>query len=413
MDNVTHSLLAVVLAHSGLNRGLDSADMALAEAPAPQEFRRAPAHGSTAPAVTMLLIVASNAPDIDAVAALFGRLSYLEHHRGYTHTYWGILLLALVLPLPFLIWNRSVRSAGLSKFNKYGLLLLVALLGTFSHLLVDFTNAYGIRPSRPFSQRWLYGDFIPIIDPWIYLILGSAAFLITSRGRLRLFVWTLGIAAASMAVLSFGRQWEPDPMSLTRGVWFAVLVAVLLVWKIAGRRLQEFSRLLAMGSMALLSGYCMFCWYLHDWAVGRVKAEFVPAISIRAADAQGRVAAYAVPGNPLLWRFVVDTPDLYYSGFLEPVGRRTYSVEAISKNFRGLAFRRAMETCSGQVMMRFARFPYVRYQPDPEGWVVTLSDLRFAPPLRPDGFGSEFIHFDWEWRERPKMRPLCPWSENF
>ena len=55
-------------------------------------------------------------------------------------------------------------------------LLLAAFLGTGSHLLLDFTNAYGVRPFLPFSGRWYAWDIMPIIDPLLLalLILGLA-----------------------------------------------------------------------------------------------------------------------------------------------------------------------------------------------------------------------------------------------
>jgi inner membrane protein len=46
-----------------------------------------------------------------------------------------------------------------------------ALLGLLSHLLLDYTNNYGIRPFFPFNPRWYAGSFVFIVDPVILLLL--------------------------------------------------------------------------------------------------------------------------------------------------------------------------------------------------------------------------------------------------
>src|SRR5580704_5225111 len=70
MDNLTHTLFAVTLARTPLGRA---------------------GRGTTA-----ALILASNAPDIDIVAAARGGVSYLAWHRGPTHGPLGIAGLGLI-----------------------------------------------------------------------------------------------------------------------------------------------------------------------------------------------------------------------------------------------------------------------------------------------------------------------------
>ena len=60
MDNVTHTLTAVLLARAGL--------------------------GKLVPGGTAVLMLASNLPDADSVVGLLGGpLAYLEYHRHLTH----------------------------------------------------------------------------------------------------------------------------------------------------------------------------------------------------------------------------------------------------------------------------------------------------------------------------------------
>jgi inner membrane protein len=53
-------------------------------------------------------------------------------------------------------------------------LYLCAVVGLLSHLLLDWTNNYGLRPFFPFDRRWFAGSFVFIFDPWIFLLLVGA-----------------------------------------------------------------------------------------------------------------------------------------------------------------------------------------------------------------------------------------------
>ena len=59
MDNITHTLTAVMLSRAGLNR--------------------------LSPHATALLVVAANAHDLDILCAIAGSANYLHYHRGLTH----------------------------------------------------------------------------------------------------------------------------------------------------------------------------------------------------------------------------------------------------------------------------------------------------------------------------------------
>jgi len=47
----------------------------------------------------------------------------------------------------------------------------LSIVGVASHLLLDWTNAYGIRLLLPFSSRWLRLDLNDIVDLWIWAVL--------------------------------------------------------------------------------------------------------------------------------------------------------------------------------------------------------------------------------------------------
>ena len=124
MDNLTHTLTAIAISQTGLNRKTRFA--------------------------TATLILAGNAPDIDIVVGLKSSIEYLKYHRGITHSFVGIIALALIIwGLMWWLGKKFKPKHGLPLNS--GWLLLAAFLGTGSHLLLDFTNAYGVRPFLPFS----------------------------------------------------------------------------------------------------------------------------------------------------------------------------------------------------------------------------------------------------------------------
>jgi inner membrane protein len=143
LDNLTHTLVGLIMARAGLGR--------------------------TTPRGVGMLILAANAPDVDVIAWSGRTLAFLDYHRGYTHALASAPVLAL---LPMLLVKA-----------KFGWRAYVAsLLGVLSHLALDWTNVYGIRLLLPFSARWLRLDITDVVDPWIWtvLLLASLAPMIAS-----------------------------------------------------------------------------------------------------------------------------------------------------------------------------------------------------------------------------------------
>jgi len=86
---------------------------------------------------------------------------------------------------------------------------LIAYLGGAGHSFMDFTNSYGIRPLLPFSNRWFYGDIAFVLDPWIWLILGSALVWLTTTDAARIAVWILvGITVSLIVGLALRHPYD-------------------------------------------------------------------------------------------------------------------------------------------------------------------------------------------------------------
>ena len=166
MEPVTHILTGACLARSGLNR--------------------------RAAYATLTMAVAAEFPDIDTLWSVRGPVESFTHHRGITHTFLGLpfeaaLVVAAVYGLHRWRKARAARAEATHPVDalhvrkpltaapvRWSLLYVFALLALLSHLLLDFTNNYGIRPFFPFSDHWYAASIVFIIDPWILLVLAGA-----------------------------------------------------------------------------------------------------------------------------------------------------------------------------------------------------------------------------------------------
>ena len=301
MDNATHTLVGLALARAGLGR--------------------------FAPRATLVLLLSANAPDIDVVSAGSGALSYLEHHRGYTHSVVAapIMAAACVFLCALFARTRQVR---------WSRLFLLALIGIASHLFLDWTNSYGIRLLLPFSFAWFAGDINSLTD----LVL--------------------------LAVLLWAAVWP----------WFAGLVS-----REIGDRPGS-GRTVAVVALLFFACYDMGRASLHARVVDGLNARlYQDAVPVR-------VAALPVSLNPLHWTGIVETERSYITlpvnAFenIDPAAAR-----ALYKITPDSATEAARRTEPFRFLQYFARFPVWSegLLTSPSGAAlrrVDLTDLRFGSP---------------------------------
>ena len=166
MEPVTHVLTGACLARAGLNRRAAYATLAMA--------------------------VAAELPDIDVLWGIRGPVLAFQHHRGITHTLLGVPFeAAIVVALIYGLHRwRTARARSRQRGTqapadankrpqrpltavpvRWGVLYCLTLLALLSHLLLDYTNSYGLRPFYPFSARWYAASTVYIFDPLIFAIL--------------------------------------------------------------------------------------------------------------------------------------------------------------------------------------------------------------------------------------------------
>jgi inner membrane protein len=314
MENVTHTLVGLMLSRVG---GFNS-NKARGEKGAP-----------------IMLMLAANAPDVDTYSFFTDSLTYLQVHRGYTHSLAFAPLMALI---PLLLVKAFTRT----RFTVVTLATYAGcLIAVLSHLLLDWTNVYGVRLMMPFSAKWYRLDSTDIIDP---VILG---------------VLLLAVAAPALGGLVTSEMGGRKRAAPGRGwAWFALL-AVLF--------------------------YDTGRWMAHDRAI-----SIVDAYTYRGAPAE-RVNVFPVRFTVMRWRAVVEGNGFIYeapidlSRDFDAAGGHT-EYPAISSP----AIDAAKTTRTFQVFESFNQLPFWTLLPVDDTVRVELLDLRFGSIQHP---GFEAIAF--------------------
>jgi inner membrane protein len=296
MDNLTHTLTGLAMSRAGLNR----------------YYRHA----------TPLLLVAANAPDIDLITLSRGSFEYFHYHRAITHSLAAAPVLALVIAFLFCALDRSLRQLGVA----FGL----ALAGVASHLLLDWTNAYGVRFLLPFSSHWYSLDQTNVFDVWIWAILILAAV----------------------------------------GPWLGRLVSSEV-----GARAGS-GRGLAIFALVFLGLYNVGRGVIHQRAVDTLESRVYDGVSPL------RAGAFPTAANPLQWDGVVETNTAvrrYHFNVAESFDPD--SGELFQKPESSAAVDAAALLPEFRVFLGFSKFPLWSVVPVPEpenGVRVRVRDMRFG-----------------------------------
>jgi inner membrane protein len=317
MEPVTHFLTGAVLARTGFNRRT-----ALA---------------------TFTMMLAAEAPDVDVVAYLGGSATGFIQHRGITHTFLGLPFIAgLTVAVVWLLdalwqrWRRR-RDKPAPPVRRWGLLYFYACIAVLTHLLLDFTNNYGLRPFYPFSPRWYAWDIVFIIEPVMLAALALALILPP------LF---------ALVGQEIGERRRTQPRG--RGLAIAALLFIVALW---GFRDYQHRRALAVLDSFQYQG-----------------------------ESARRIAASPYMINPFRWAGVAETSKAYVSlpldslhGVADPerTGQSYYKPEETA------ATAAARRSRLGAAYIEWARFPLMEaeQQSTPEhNTVVHLEDVRYLYP---------------------------------
>ncbi|WP_188760038.1 metal-dependent hydrolase [Edaphobacter acidisoli] len=309
MEPVTHLMTGAVLSRAGFNR--------------------------KAAYATLAMTLAAEAPDLDTLWSIKGPVAVFQHHRGWTHTFLGLPIeAAIVVGVVWLLhrWRIKRNPAKTTAAPvRWWLLFCFSLIALLSHLLLDWTNNYGLRPFFPFNPRWYAGSFVFIFEPVIFALLLIALIAPPLFG---LVSSEVGVRKAKF----HGRGWA-----------IAALVGIVAFW---------------------------------GWRI----VERQDAIQIAQAQNYGapvtRVFASPHMVNPFRWSVIVETPDFYQLATVDTLDdtvATSKESDIFYKPPTTLATLVAKRSWLGQVYLDWSSFPLVtQTYTSNEGFAtVTFRDLRF------------------------------------
>ena len=284
---------------------------------------------------TLTLTLAAEAPDLDVLAAFRGSAFGWAHHRGFTHSFLGVpLVAAAVVGFVYLIWRLRGRRTNNPKLPpRWGILFFYACLAGLSHILLDFTNNYGVRPFWPFSEKWYSWDIVFIVEPVIIVFL------------------SLGLTVPLLFALI-----DQEIGAKRRGPRGAVAATLALLGVASLWGLRDFE---------------------HRRAVRALEAR-----TYNGADPV-RVSAYPVKTNPFHWDGVVETTAFFA---LAPVDSLTPEVdpggqlEIRYKPEETPVTLAAKNSYLGRIYLDWAQYPITETEalPPPRGgYLVHFTDLRY------------------------------------
>jgi len=326
MEPVTHFLTGACIGRAGLNRRTAYA--------------------------TLAATLAAEAPDMDVFWSFGGPVVALQHHRGITHTL--IAAPAVALVITGFVWTLDRylfplftprKPAPPPRPVRWLWVYASALIADFSHLLLDWTNNYGLRPFFPFNPRWYSGDLVFIAEPVIWALLLAAL----------IFPALLGLTDREVGARRTrfpGRNWA-----------IAALSGMVILWCVR-------------------------------WAEHASARNLVEAANVTPTPAT-RIALEPYPINPWRWHAILETDTTWQTAEVDAHTGQIASdprTDTIFKPQSTPAIEAAKRTRLGQVYLDWSQWPVVReigQQPAPGNpppnfpvsrpWTnVEFSDLRFA-----------------------------------
>ncbi len=323
MEPITHLMTGACLARAGFNR--------------------------KAAYATLAMTLAAEAPDLDTLWGIAGPVASFQHHRGITHTLVGMPFEAAAIV--GVMWGlhrlRLQRKAPEKKLTaapvRWGMLWGLVMVALASHLLLDYTNNYGVRPFFPFNPRWYAGSIVFIFEPLIFVAL-LAGLLVP--GLLGLIGGEVGVRKKPFR----GRGWA-----------LAALLAVVAVWN--WRFLEQQKAIRLAGQIDLSAN----------------QATGSEAVAIE------RIFANPYPINPYKWHMIVETRDFYQLSTADVLAGTLSEPQSSDVLYRGgttLATLAAKRSRLGEAYLDWSMFPLVTetVAPTPENGgesEITFRDLRF------------------------------------
>jgi inner membrane protein len=214
------------------------------------------------------------------------------------------------------------------------LLFLYACLAGVSHILLDFTNNYGVRPFWPFSEKWYSWDIVFIFEPILFALL------------------VLGLIVPS----------------------FFSLIDNEVGARSSGPRGRVAATLALLGVVVL--------WGLRDYEHRRAVSALAARTYQNAEPL--RVSAFPTMTNPFRWYGVVETQNFFALSPVDSLGPEVDPEGRLQIRYKPEetpATLAAKNSYLGRVYLDWAQYPITETETvdsPAAGYVVEFVDLRFV-----------------------------------
>ncbi len=359
MDPLTHTLVGLSLAETRLKH--------------------------TTPLARTTMILGANLPDVDVVAHLISLDVALGFRRGLTHGVLAMIVLPWLLTGGILLFDRFTRRQHLPDVPpaKFDALLRLAYIAVLTHPFLDWLNTYGVRLLMPFDNRWFYGDSVFIVDPWFWLLSGTAAVLCNTKSRLSTVSWILLGTILTLVVTRAAIV----PM-LGKVLWcFGVsLIASLRIW---GGLQHQMNRVATFAlTAAVLYAVTMFAitqltrWSVEHW------------LKTRGLSPQ-QIMASPVPVNPFVRDVIVSSAGQYHFLRVNWLASETIRINgrSISRKEPDSLVEAALQAPHVQGLRVWMRLPSYQVEELSDGYKVTIRDIRYSRN-NATGIGTEIVELD-------------------
>lgn len=325
-------------------------------------------------------IIGANLPDLDVVVNFFGKIAYLQYHRGLTHSIPGVIVLSTLLATAWFFWQKwrsssasnSNKTHPLAKTTSWPMLFLASLASIATHPMLDYLNNYGIRPFLPWIKQWFYGDLVFIADPWMWLILGGAVFLSGIRSKNLAALWIIATFFAFLIMLASNRV-----ANLALIIWIVGIISLSVIrFKFKPWLTTTGRPLITSAALLILCCYLLGLNYFHSQALSKAKEYFQTKLDTR--EVVSKFSVSPSTANPFKWEFLGESQSYFYFGKIDLITNEISTPKKIFVDRDSPILQEALSTFEGQAMKGFSRYLIAEQEKTPNGTLVILCDGRYV-----------------------------------
>ena len=343
------------------------------------------------PGAAPLVVAGALLPDVDNFIDPFLDPQSGFAHRGFTHSLFGVAVLA---PLAALVALR------LSKEKGFARVVALIAIGMLSHVLLDLPTLMGLMLFYPFSRHYVHLDFLGYAD-WTLFTLALFVLLAAWTYANRDGAVGRGIlSAVLLASLSWWlfSEWPTLPFYLAatveeatedplRTVYPLVLGGMLLGLFVAFARkgwgFRQNRAVFGRIGVAAFSIYLVLCVTAQGIALGRTQQftrERGIVVCRRAASRMG----FSSLVGPLRWTGLVLAPEGVYQVQIVPFGARSATFTLFPSTTENAFVAKIRSIPEVKYFLSAARFPVIRYRIEKGQPIVEFQEygLSWRPLLR-------------------------------